>query len=398
MVRSRLMLAPPRIAGTVLLPGGVLDRAVVHIAGGRLEGVEQGISRSTERALRRDGRGEFLTDHEVLAPAYIDVHCHGAGGGSASGGEASLRTMATKLLDHGVAGFVAALMTAPLADLLAAAGQAVRPADPQADREEVPRVATLLGLHFEGPALSPDWSAGHDTAALTSPLELSRSLASASEAWRSVRIVTFAPELEGGLQLVDDLGRAGIVASIGHTGASVDVAKSAYESGAKSTTHLFNGMPQLHHRVPGPVGAALAWAPFIELICDGLHIDARIMPSLARAIGDDRLVLVSDAVPLAGSRLRRVHVPGSSARIEAGRAVHPDGTLAGSRLLLDGMVANAVRSGVPLTSALRAATENPARLLVLRDRGTLTEGSIADLVVVSRAGRLRRVLTSGLTA
>jgi N-acetylglucosamine-6-phosphate deacetylase len=306
--------------------------------------------------------------------------------------------MATTLLAHGVAAFVAALMTAPLTDLLAAAGRAERPADPQGGTGEVPHVATLLGLHLEGPALSPDWSAGHDAAALTSPLELSRSLASAPEAWRSVRIVTLAPELEGGLQLVDDLVRAGIVASIGHTGASVDVATRAYESGARSTTHLFNGMPPLHHRAPGPVGAALAWAPFIELICDGLHVDARIMPSLARAIGDDRLVLVSDAVPLAGSRLRSVRVPGSSARIEAGRAVHLDGTLAGSRLLLDGMVANAVRSGVPLTSALRAATENPARLLVLRDRGTLTEGSIADLVVVSRAGRLRRVLTSGLAA
>jgi N-acetylglucosamine-6-phosphate deacetylase len=105
-------------------------------------------------------------------------------------------------------------------------------------------------------------------------------------------------------------------------------------------------------------------------------------------------VLVSDALPLAGSRLRRVRTPGSSARIEGGRAVHPDGTLAGSRLLLDGMLAGAVRGGIPLPVALRAASENPARLLGLPDRGRLAPGLIADLVVVSRAGRLRRVLRS----
>ena len=163
-------------------------------------------------------------------------------------------------------------------------------------------------------------------------------------------------------------------------------------AGARSTTHLFNGMAPLRARDPGPVGAALASAPFVELITDGVHVDARILAPVARAIGEERLVLVSDALPLAGSRLRSIRTPGSTAHIKDGIAVHPDGTLAGSRLLLDGMVEGAVQSGVPLAAALRAASENPARLLGLADRGRVAPGAVADLVVVSRGGRLHRVL------
>ncbi len=398
MVRIHAGVPASRILGSVLLPNGVLDRALVHVVNGHVAGVEERPSPTIERAFRRDGSGLSLGGREVLAPAFLDVHCHGAGGGDASSDAASLDLMASTLLAHGVAGFVAAVMTAPLPELLAAARQAGQRIAQQAVGQQQQPTATLLGLHFEGPALSPVRSAGHDPVALASPRELARSLADAPEAWRDVRIVTLAPELDGGLELIEALSRAGIVVSVGHTDASMDVAVSAYEAGARSTTHLFNGMPPLRHRAPGPIGAALASAPFIELICDGVHIDGRLLPSIARAIGDDRLILISDALPLAGSRLRSIPTPGSSAHIRGGRAVHPDGTLAGSRLLLDGMVAGAVRSGIPLEAALRAATENPARLLGLRDRGVIRTDAIADFVVVSRGGRLKNVLMGGARA
>ena len=252
--------------------------------------------------------------------------------------------------------------------------------------------AVVLGLHFEGPVLSPIRSGGHDPTAFASPADLASSLRSDPEAWRMVRVVTLAPELDGGIDLVRQLVESGVVVSVGHTNASMDIAMAAYAAGVRSTTHLLNGMPPLGAREPGPVGAALAAAPFVELISDGVHVDGNLLAPIARAIGAERLVLVSDALPLAGSRLRSIETPGSSARIVAGRAVHPDGTLAGSRLLLDGMVAGAVRHGIPLPVALRAATENPARLLGLTDRGRLVPGAVADLVVVSRSGRLRRVL------
>jgi N-acetylglucosamine-6-phosphate deacetylase len=396
----RPLPAHARIAGTQLLPGGRLEPAVVEVEDGRIVALWVDPPPSHVRALGRRGATSLrLARDEVLAPAFIDVHCHGAGGGDVLGG--TLDRMAQALLRHGVGAVVAAIATAPVAVLMRAA-RGLAPAGAggssggrgAAARHDPPGTAAILGLHLEGPALAPARSAGHDPAAFASPAELSASLAGGDTGWSQVRIVTLAPELEGGLDLVRQLAAAGIVVSVGHTDTSLAVGLAAYEVGARSATHLLNGMPPLMAREPGPVGAALAAAPFVELISDGVHIDGALLAPLARAIGDERLLLVSDALSLAGSRLRRVSTPGSSARIVGDRALHPDGTLAGSRLLLDGMLAGAVRFGIPLTTALRAVTENPARLLGLTDRGLLEPGRRADLVVVSRSGALRRVLTA----
>jgi len=382
-----------RIAGTVLLPGGRLGRAIVHVDAGRISALELDPSPALVRSLRRDAPGAIVgSDEEVLAPAFIDVHCHGAGGGDVLGGPAALERMAATLLRHGVGAVVATVSTAPIAQLMSVARMLDGVRRAVVDDAARPPGAELLGLHLEGPALSPVRSGGHDPLAFAQPADLTRSQLDDPLAWQMVRLVTLAPELEGGLDLVRQLSVAGIVVSIGHTDASMDIATAAYVAGARSTTHLFNGMPPLRARDPGPIGAALASAPFVELITDGIHVDSGLLAPLARAIGDERLLLVSDALPLAGSRLRSVLTPGSSARVEGGRAVHPDGTLAGSLLLLDGMVAEAVRSGISLPAALRAVTENPARLLGLAGRGRLEPGASALLVVVSTRGRLRRVL------
>ncbi len=395
--------ADASIVGTVLLPGGRLQRAAVHVEAGRIVALETDPPRS-ERSLRHDAADTIaLRDDEILAPAFIDIHCHGAGGGDVMGGPDDLTRMAATLLRHGVAAFVAAVTTAPIPRLMAAARMVddVRSAAtmvpspaaamPSPAAGMPSPAAVVLGLHLEGPVLSLLRSGGHDPSAFASPADLASSLRSDPEAWRMVRVVTLAPELEGGIDLVGQLAKSGVVVSVGHTDASMAIAMAAYAAGARSTTHLLNGMPPLQAREPGPVGAALAAAPFVELISDGVHVDGHLLAPVARAIGAERLVLISDALPLAGSRLRSIRTPGPSAHIVAGRAVHPDGTLAGSRLLLDGMVAGSVRHGIPLPVALRAATENPAQLLGLTDRGCLVPGAVADLVVVSRSGRLRRV-------
>lgn len=380
-----------QIVGMTLLPGGELRLALVSLREGQIEAVDLSSTRSEERALARTPGAVRLRADEILAPAFIDVHCHGAGGGAADGGLVGLVRMADTLLAHGVGAFLATVMTAPIPALRTAAlAVAERMADPGAVG------STVLGVHLEGPALSPAQSAGHDPAALIDPIELDAALALEPAAWRAVRLVTVAPERPGGLDLIRRLVAAGISVSVGHTDASAEAAAAAYGAGARSTTHLFNGMPPLLHRSPGPVGAALADAPFIELIADGVHVDRRILAPIVRAIGAGRLILVSDALPLAGSRLRRVPLPGSLAVVRGASAVHPDGTLAGGRLLLDGIVGSAVRAGIPLSDALRAASENPAILLGLVDRGAVKVGARADFVVVSLAGRLRRVMVAGV--
>ena len=395
MTSRRAATRPAWIMGTVLLPPARLERAIVHLSAGRIQAIETAPSPAVERALRRDGGGLILPSREVLSAAFIDVHCHGAGGGSAHGEPASLWLMAETLLAHGVGSFVATTVTAPLPELEVAARRVAEMAEEQVAASRPAPAATILGLHLEGPALTPSMSAGHDPAAFVPPAVLACVLAREPGPWNAVRVVTFAPELDGGLALARQLSEAGIVGSVGHTAASASVATAAYEAGARSTTHLFSGMPPLHHRSPGPIGAALAASPFVELLCDGIHIESDLLAPVARAIGDDRLLLVSDAVPLAGSRLRSIATPGGSAHVVGSRALDQDGNLAGSRLLLDGMVEGAVHSGIALETALRAATTNPARLLGLPDRGRLEAGAIADLVTVTRGGRLRRVLQAG---
>jgi N-acetylglucosamine-6-phosphate deacetylase len=387
---------PTRLAGTALLPGGRLGQAIIHVDAGRIAAAEIDPAPVVLRALRRDRAGSLvLPSHQVLAPAFIDIHCHGAGGGDVLDGPDGLERMAVTLLRHGVGAVVAAIATAPILQLMTAARMLAALRQSELPVPALGSGAQVLGLHLEGPALAPIRSDGHDAAAFAQPTDVAASLDSEPAAWQMVRVVTLAPELDGGLELVGQLAAAGVTVSIGHTNATVDVALAAYAGGARSTTHLFNGMPPLRAREPGPVGAALAAAPFVELITDGVHVDRRILTPVALAIGEERLVLVSDALPLAGSRLRRIRTPGSTARIEHGIAVHPNGTLAGSRLLLDGMVEGAVRSGIPLATALRAATENPAQLLGLTERGRLVPGAVADLVVVSRTGKLRRVFRPG---
>lgn len=379
------------IVGKTLLPGGEIRFALTSLREGWIQDVSVATTGAEERAIRRAPGASRLRDDEILTPAFIDVHCHGAGGGAADGGADGLARMAHTLADHGIGGFLATFQTAELPSLKRAALAA-------ADRMEDPSAAgaTLLGVHLEGPALSAERSGGHDPKALTDLTTLCEALFGDPDGWRAVRLVTLAPELPGGLGLISRLVDVGIAVSIGHTNATAAVVAEAYSAGARSTTHLFNGMPPLHHRIIGPVGAALVGARFIELIADGVHVDGQLLAPVARAIGPDRILLVTDALPLAGTRLRRVRIPGSFAVVRHGVARLPDGGIAGGRLLLDGVVRHAVRSGIPLQDALRGASENPAALLGLADRGVVRPGARADLVVVSRIGRVRQVIRSAM--
>jgi N-acetylglucosamine-6-phosphate deacetylase len=211
----------------------------------------------------------------------------------------------------------------------------------------------------------------------------------AHEGWAgAVALATLAPELPGALDLIRALVAAGIVVSAGHSSATAAEARAAGAAGATYVTHLFNAMVPLHHRAPGLPGIALGDERFhAGLIADGVHVDPAVVAVAARALGD-RLTLVTDAVAALGTP-------------EAGDDGFrlPDGTLAGTTLALDQAVRNlAAYAGLPLATALAAATAAPARVLGRTDRGAIVPGAVGDLVLLDEAGDLVATAIGGRVA
>lgn len=252
--------------------------------------------------------------------------------------------------------------------------------------------ARVLGVHLEGPFLSPAYHGIHPVDAMRAPDEaLLKRLLDAG----AVSMVTLAPELDGALELVDVLAHRGVIVSIGHTDATAQQAREAIERGAHALTHVFNAMRPLRHRDPGVLGAALARDDVaVQAIFDEHHLAPEAAIIAWRCAGD-RLVLVTDAIAAAGCGDGDYRVGGVGVTVRRGRAQLSDGTLAGNvATLLDG-VRRLHALGASLEAAVGAATTAPARLLKLPDIGSLAPGATADVVVLDDRLEIVRVLVDG---
>ena len=211
-----------------------------------------------------------------------------------------------------------------------------------------------------------------------------------------LRLMTVAPELPGALELIGWLRERNVGVSLGHSAATLEQSRAGHRAGARTTTHLFNAMTGVDHRAPGLAVAALADDAYVELIADGHHVDPAVWPIVVRTKPADRLLLVSDALALAGMGDGRARVGGLDVEVRDGRCtLLGSETLAGSVIALDRAVGNLVRSGVPIPAAVAAAGANPAALLGVTDRGRIAVGQRADLVELDENLRARRVLRSG---
>jgi len=325
-----------------------------------------------------------------LAPGFVDVHVHGGGGHDAMGGRADLDGMARHLLRHGVTSFLPTGVSAPLDDLYRFVDE-VRDWMPVAPSDG----AEPLGSNLEGPWLSYARKGAHDPALLRSPADLR--LADLEAHLEGLRLVTVAPELPGALDLIAWLRARGVATSMGHSASTLDEARAGYAAGGTSTTHLFNAMSGVDHRAPGLVVAALTDdAVYVELIADGVHVHPAVWPLIIRTKPADRLMLVSDAIPLAGMGDGRARVGGLEVEVVGQRVtLVGTSTLAGSVIALDDAVRNLVGSGVALPTAVAAASRNPLAMLGLSDRGRIAVGQRADLVELDDALRVRRVMRGG---
>lgn len=311
----------------------------------------------------------------IAAPGLVDLQVNGIAGVDLLGADgAGYARAGEALLATGVTAFQPTFVTAPEADLVAAVRSM-----PVADGG--PRV---IGAHIEGPFLSPLRMGAHDARARRDPdVELLRRLLAAGP----VSTMTLAPELDGALELIDELVGRGVTVSCGHTDATAAQAHAAFDRGARTVTHLFNAMRPSAHREPGIALAALARPDVtVQLIVDGHHLAPETVLVAWRA-ARGRVALVSDAVghTLAGADLE-----------PAGGAVRrADGTLAGSAAsLLDG-VRNLHALGVALEEALAAASSVPAAIVRRADLGRLAVGAPADVVVLDDRLDVQRVLVAG---
>lgn len=363
-----------RVSGQLVLADGVVLGHVVIEAGLITEIIADGSV---------DGQSSIV-------PGYIDVHVHGWGGHSAMGGTDALSGMAWALAARGVTSFLPTAVTGSL-ETLERFCDSVRGWMPQAPGDG----AAPLGFNLEGPLLAAARKGAHAEGLLRNPADLDE--AALEPLLEGLRVITIAPELPGALDLIRRLSALGVRVSLGHSAATTDASRAGFAAGAVSATHLLNAMSGLDHRAPGlAVEALLDDAVWVELIADGQHVHPAMWPLIWRIKPSHKPLLVSDAIPLAGSDETSGMV-GELAVERKGDRVTLEGTetLAGSVTALDMEVRNLVRAGGLLHHAVAAASANPAAMLGLADRGRLEVGLRADLVELDADLRVRRVMRGG---
>jgi N-acetylglucosamine-6-phosphate deacetylase len=368
------------VEGFIVTPQALL-RGRVIVDGNRIAAVE-GIAVPDDAW--RDGSAP------VLLPGFIDLHVHGGGGADtmqAANGTAAIDTIARTHAQHGTTALLATTMTAPQAEIEAAL-RALAPAC----RVRSEGAARVLGVHLEGPYISPDKLGAQPSFATAPDLKAILAL----HAIAPIRVITLAPELPGALAAIPAIVAAGLRVQIGHSAASYEDACAALAHGASGFTHLFNAMSALHHRAPGVAGAALAHALHAELIPDLLHVHAGAIHAALRAIPG--LYCVTDstsatAMPDGDYTLGRHRV-----RKCQGGVRLADGTLAGSTLTMDQALRNLVGPlGLTLVQAAQRVAMHAARYLGLADRGVIAAGAFADLVQCDAALSVQGVMVEGQT-
>ena len=374
-------LAPFTIATPQLFDGTAMrGPALVTVSGSLIQNVSFGEAPSPGMIA--------LTSDAILAPGFIDIQVNGGGGVLLNDdpSEAGVRRIVEAHRRTGTTGCLPTLITdrTDMIERLAAIAQGSL------------QIPGVLGFHLEGPAINKVRKGIH----LESEIRAlsARDLAameSFGDCGRS--IVTLAPECVPP-SVIDDLVRAGLRVSAGHSEATAMQIVQAADRGLSGVTHLFNAMSQLTAREPGVVGAALDDGRlFAGIICDGLHVDPLSLRVAMRCKGRDRLMLITDAMPLVGTDLRHFLLQGRHITLRGTRLTAPDGTLAGAHLTMMQAVHNAVALlGVDIADALTMASRTPATFLGLASElGAIVPGYRADLVAFSSKFEVIQTWVSG---
>jgi N-acetylglucosamine-6-phosphate deacetylase len=369
-------------SGTAAGPPGIISPGYVLVRDGVIAAVAAG---------RPPRDPDVQISSGVLVPGFVDLQVNGYFGVELDAAEpAGWQTVSSRLPETGTTAFMPTFITAPVPQLAGALRAAAGLAGNLGG-------ARVLGVHLEGPFISPlragahnkDWMTEPATGAVTELLDAGVGL---------LRMVTLAPELPGALDAIKRLDAAGVLVSVGHSDATADQVAAAVGAGARMVTHLFNAQRPLHHREPGVTGQALSDPRLVSgLITDFAHVVPPVC-KIAFAAAPGRICLVTDAAACAGMPPGRYVLGGRPIELPPGDGVPPvrtDGTLAGSALRMDRAVANMVSVGVSLPDAVAAATRVPADLIGRPELGRIAPAGPADLAWLDDDLRTRATWVAG---
>ena len=368
--------------GLVFMENGTFEKADVRVRDGKIAEVGTNLAENGDEVKDLSGKR--------LLPGFVDIHSHGCGGADFTDGtQEALQTMADTYLKAGVTttlGTSTTLRPDTLRKVFRNYGEFA---------EKQTCGARMIGVNMEGPFLSMKKRGAHiPEYLLPADFELFTELNALSGG--RIRQVDLAPEIEGGMDFIEKASKICTVC-VAHTGAGYDQTMEAYAAGATSNTHKYNAMAGLSHREPGTVGAIYDSNTFAELICDGFHIHPAVIRATFKILGNDRICLISDSMRAAGFPDGTYDLGEQDVFVKDGKAVLADGTIAGSVINVHLAVQRAISFGVPMESALKAATINPARAAKLDTLvGSITPGKYADLLVADDALELEEIYLAGV--
>jgi N-acetylglucosamine-6-phosphate deacetylase len=376
----------------LVLPEGIRSTATLIIEGDRIIDVVPGATTSGGTTQRNDLSGHFIV------PGFVDVHVHGVDGTDVLDAPDALTKIAAGLPKYGVTAFCPTTVACSLA-LLERTLESVRLLRGQ----PLAHGAQVIGAHLESNFVSPEYKGAQPGEYLYRPSseEAAPILREILRSRQSVSVVTLAPELDGALNMIQSLAETGIRVSLGHSGASFEIASAAVDAGARHATHLFNRMPPLHHRDPGLAGAVLTRDEVAaEIICDGMHVRSPMIQVAIAAKGPERIMAITDGTAASGLAEGGVaSLGGRRICVRHGAAYLDDGTMAGSVATMDLVFRFLVQHvGLSLSAASGLCSTTPAAALALRDRGAIVKGGVADLVVLDRELAVKQTYVAGRLA
>ncbi|QGH33641.1 N-acetylglucosamine-6-phosphate deacetylase [Gracilibacillus salitolerans] len=327
--------------------------------------------------------------NKLLIPGMVDVHIHGANGFDMMDGTTeSVQEVSKQCAKTGCTSFLATSVTSSL-DALEEMIDSVKKVKGQEQG------ASIAGIHLEGPYLNEKRKGMQNQKYLREPnvSEIDKLLVRAES---FIKMVTVAPELDGGLELVKYLVEKEVIVAIAHSDATYEEAKEAFQHGASHVTHCFNAMSPIHHRKPGVVTAAFEQEHVsLQAIVDNVHLHPAIVRLMHRIKGSEKLVLITDALQAMGLGDGQYHFGGHHVTVKDGIATLSDGTLASSTVTMNQALKKTFENGVPLVDAVRMAATTPAELLGLMRKGKIAEGYDADLVLLDEDFHVSKTMKEG---